>query len=403
MFLADNPVALGRDKDPRVELQIIGVAADAWDGQWMNRQHLMWALKDYAPVLYVQEPEPWWLGHRPRDERFLVARLQRRHASLSVLRLPKVLCRRSAPGTWNRMVTRLKAATITRHTDGTKRRVLYFWDPVLWPYVRALDVDLAVFHVYDLCDEYHKPALRSSPIYTAFCRACEAASFVVAGTEEQAQCVPRKEVVIIPNGVHSSWYTQPRPVPQDMESLPRPRIGYIGKISNKVDLGWLEALSMRRGWHIVLVGPLQKLAPPDHRRFELLCSRPNVHYLGSKAAQDIPAYMQALDVGLMCYTRGLHCEGSSPLKLYEYSAAGIPVVGSRLGSLHRDPEISQLVRLVDTPEEAVHAVSAALDSNGDTEARRRRIDFAERNSWARRAETVMRLVTSDFVPEEVCP
>jgi len=40
-------------------MQIVALSSNEWDGQWMNRQHLMWAMKDHVPVFYVQEPTPW--------------------------------------------------------------------------------------------------------------------------------------------------------------------------------------------------------------------------------------------------------------------------------------------------------------------------------------------------------
>src|SRR5262245_38111647 len=131
-------------------MQFVAVAPNQWDGQWMNRQHLMWAVKDHAPVLYVQEPEAWYTSRRPRDERFFRPQIEQKADTLSVLRLPKSLCRRGRSGKWNAAVDRRKASIIRRAlANAGQPRVLYFWHPELYPYVELLKPAISIFHVYD--------------------------------------------------------------------------------------------------------------------------------------------------------------------------------------------------------------------------------------------------------------
>lgn len=373
-------------------MQIVAIAPNVWSGQWMNRQHLMWALKDYVPVAYVQEPALWHQGWRRRDENFFTCRTTLEDPALTVLRLPKALCRRGRAGRWNDAADWIKAGLVQRRVSDRGPVVMYLWHPELWPYVRRLKPVAAVFHLYDLCPEYYRPEHRDNPVQEFFREACREADFVITGTEHQARSIPREDVTVVPNGAPFEWYCQPYPEPVDVVDIPHPRIGYVGTISNKLDLGWIERLAAVRPWQIVLVGPLRLPAGDALIRFQQLCQRGNVHYLGNKAADVVPAYVHALDVGLMSYTRGLHCETSSPLKLFEYSAAGIPIVGSRLQSLVTNSEASYFARLVDTPDEAADAVAAALEAADNPQEREARIAFARRNSWRRRAAQIMRLL-----------
>jgi teichuronic acid biosynthesis glycosyltransferase TuaH len=86
----------------------------------------------------------------------------------------------------------------------------------------------------------------------------------------------------------------PAPPPDDMARLPRPRIGYVGSLEDRVDWELLECLSRAvPGASIVLVG---RLAPnlADAGEWQAACqrclARPNVHALGWRGQEAIAAY-----------------------------------------------------------------------------------------------------------------
>ncbi len=373
-------------------MQVVTLALDCWDGQWMNRQHLMWAMRDHVPVLYVQEPEAWYMGLGCRTERFFRPKLEKMAHQLSILRLPKVLSRRCAEGRWNRWTYTAKARLIQSHLDRVEGPVVWYnWHPQLWPYQDYLARGFSVYHVFDIEDEYFDPEYKNSPEQRGFVRACREADLVVAGTPLQASVMPAKNVAIVPNAVPWRWYQGVSEEPEDIAVIPRPRIGYVGAITAKVNLDWIDHLANETTWHIVLVGPVN-LERSKREHLDSLRTRQNVHCLGTKDAIQVPAYVKGLDVGLMCYERGLHCERASPLKLFEYCAAGLPIVGSRLPSLSADPEASRFTVLVDTPMEATEAVRDLLRSGSSPIDQAARKEFAMRNSWERRAVEVLNLV-----------
>ena len=174
-----------------------------------------------------------------------------------------------------------------------------------------------------------------------------------------------------------------------MKRIPHPRIGYVGSLNMKVDFDWLQRLATERSWQIVLVGQ-DRLCGEDRARFDRLRESPNVHYLGSKRGRDIPACIRALDVGLMCYRRVPHMEVASPLKLFEYCAAGLPIVARNFPALTSDPEVRALLEWAETPEEAYERVRRILaEPRVHEEKRAARIEFARRNTWQVRAKTIL--------------
>jgi hypothetical protein len=354
---------------------------------------MMWAMQKRCEVLYVQEPEGWGQSIPPRDESVAIPRLDRRSENLAVLRLPKLLASRSVSGAWNQTVSSFKARLIRRYAQKTHATatVAYVWQPELWHYVRALRPTVSVYHLFDLVDYYYQESYKNHPVRAAFEAACREADIVLAGTSAQASYIPRSDVEILPNAVPLDWYNDSAVEPPDLALIPRPRVGYVGSINRKLDLGWLEAISSRPKLHLVLVGPLGELSPEQMKRLGRIRDRPNVHYLGPKPAREVPLYTCHLDVGLLCYRRSTHMEFASPLKLYEYCAARIRIVAAPLTALLQEDQIKTFVTFAEEPESAAQAVEDLAMAGSNTHALEQR-RFAEENSWDVRAEKLTQLI-----------
>jgi len=112
---------------------------------------------------------------------------------------------------------------------------------------------------------------------------------------------------------------------------------------------------------------------------------PNMHFLGRRPYADLPAYCKAFDVGLIPFKVNRLTEAVNPIKLREYLAAGLPVVSSPM------PEVklySHLIEVVDTPDEFVRAVDAALASEPDAYASRNAAMALE--TWAGKVDLICR-------------
>jgi glycosyltransferase involved in cell wall biosynthesis len=171
-------------------------------------------------------------------------------------------------------------------------------------------------------------------------------------------------------------------------SMPRPRIGYIGTINERLDYNCLEYLAESRPhWHLVFAGdtyPWRKDAPILRR----LAAYPNVHIIGQLPYQQLPSLLKGMDVCLIPYIsdeRGLY---RSPLKLYEYLAAGRPVVSTE------NPEVIEfapIVRIAKNPISFVEQIASALAEDNPLE-QSKRIQIARRNSWDLRVDQMERLI-----------
>jgi hypothetical protein len=104
----------------------------------------------------------------------------------------------------------------------------------------------------------------------------------------------------------------------------------------------------------VVLGPVAKTAPATLPRAA------NLHYLGSKRYEDLPAYLGRWDVAMMPFALNASTKFISPTKTPEYLAGGCPVVSTPIADVVRGYGHSPLVRIADGAPAFVAAVGEAL-------------------------------------------
>ena len=171
-------------------------------------------------------------------------------------------------------------------------------------------------------------------------------------------------------------------VPADIASLPHPRIGFYGTLQTWVDFELIAHIARARpAWQIVLIG--QQLADVSALR-----GLPNVHLLGQKRHDELPAYCKGFDVGMIPYRIDERMAFVNPLKLREYLSAGIPVVSTAVPEVMR---YANLCEIATTPAEFIGAIERVL-ADTTREARRARSAAMTKETWAARVAEVTQTV-----------
>jgi len=165
--------------------------------------------------------------------------------------------------------------------------------------------------------------------------------------------------------------------PPDQRELPRPRLGFFGVLDERLDLPLLRGIAEARpAWQLVMIGPVVKIDPADLPRL------PNIHYLGAKRYEELPAYLAGWDLALLLFARNDATRFISPTKTPEYLAAGKPVVSTSIRDVVTPYGDRDLVRIADTVDDFVNACANALREV--PEPRRIRADvFLRGTSWDR--------------------
>ena len=194
---------------------------------------------------------------------------------------------------------------------------------------------------------------------------------------------PQGPFAVVPNGVDpAEWATVP-PASAAVMATPSPRILYVGTLDERLDVP--AVLATARAYtagSVLLAGPV-----PNPEHVAPLREHANIHFLGRVARDRVPGLMGAADVAVIPHRRSGFTRAMSPLKAYEYLAAGRPVAAVDLPPLR---EVDDRVVLVGENEDFVEGVRAALALGPASEADR--MSFVTANSWARRHERVLDLV-----------
>jgi glycosyltransferase involved in cell wall biosynthesis len=147
--------------------------------------------------------------------------------------------------------------------------------------------------------------------------------------------------MLLENGVDVELFAAPRGEPEDLRAIPHPRAIYVGALDRRFD-GAALALAAQRNptVNFVVIGgePAKPSGPVG-----------NIHQLGTRSYHDVPAYLQHSDLALMPLARVPANEGRSPMKIFEFGAAGLPVVASTSAELRR--RALPFVHLAESAEE----------------------------------------------------
>lgn len=324
----------------------------------MPRHHVVGRLAKYFDVIWIEPSAGWrdyWLPGAVREAD--IQSLPPEAFGLTVYEpgrwLPEIY-RPQAIGDWIRR-QRVARARRMLTSRGCTDVVLYLWRPEFDWALDAIEADLTCYHIDD---EYRFSVddLPNDPREVALIgRVDQVIIHSRKLVEKKGNINPHS--MCVPNGVDYAAYASPAPEPADIACIPRPRMGYVGVIKSQLDLALLLQLAQQKSeWSFVLVGPQGYLGNKAELLAQLV-AQPNVYLLGNRQLVDVPAYMQAMDVCMMCYEVCDYTHFIYPLKLNEYLASGRPIVCSPIDSVKG---LEQLVSIAGHVHEWALALHDAL-------------------------------------------
>ena len=277
-----------------------------------------------------------------------------------------------------------------------------FENPVLWCYSpSSADAAPYIPHsalVYDCVDRHsaYKGFIDEDTVNSLEKNLSEQANTVFATAVGLYDTLStyNKHTHLLPNGVNFEHFNRAAnekfEVPEDMKDIKHPIMGFIGMLQECIDYDKIEAIAkMRPDWSVVLVG---KTLPGVN--LDYLKQYENIHFLGMKKYDDIPAYIQNFDVCLNVFRDGNLSRDVSPLKFYEYLATGKPVVST--------PQPEQVLDYADSVyiargEEDFVAKCEEAMREPDEEKTKLRIEHARACSWDSRVRQMEEILKNSGV------
>ena len=188
-----------------------------------------------------------------------------------------------------------------------------------------------------------------------------------------------RAVYAFPSSIDAAHFGKARTAtvdPADQADIPHPRLGFFGVIDERFDRELLDQIaSQRPDWHFVMVGPVVKIDP------DTLPKHANIHYLGGKKYDELPAYLAGWDIALLLFARNESTRFISPTKTPVYLAAGKPVISTSIQDVVRPYGELKLVEIADTADDFIRAAEKILSRSADDEWLARVDAFVANLSW----------------------
>ena len=345
-----------------------------WDWVWQRPQQFLSRFAKRHPILFVEEAMPVADLDKPRAMLRDVASVP----NLTVLRTefpPSVLADREAVDAEQK---RLVLATLAGPLSATfERPVQWFYDPMAAIAFAGQMNECAI--VYDCMDQLSQ--FRGAPpeLIRRERELLSLADVVFAGgpkiwkakREHNANCHSYGCGVDVRHfGKARAEETE---IPADLASLPGPRLGYFGVVDERMDYELVSALALAHPeWSVIIIGPACKVDPagfPQH---------PNLHFLGARGYDQLPAYVKGLDVCLMPFAMNEATEFINPTKALEYMATARPIVSSAVEDVVL--QFSDVVSIAGSHTEFIAMCEQAI-REPDPAQIARGVQLAKRNSW----------------------
>ena len=350
----------------------------AWGDLWTSRHELCSELAERGwQVVFVDPPVNRVRKHAGRVRPGSPVPPPGVQVAVPPAYLPYGFAARPAP----RLARRLIAGNASRYAEFVASRVeqlhpgrpvdllVNSFMPVLGHGVQArLHPRVTVYHRSDELTQF--PSWR--PYFSELeARVAGEADAVVCVSEQVKAGISdsRPDAVVIPNGVDTRPYRDGVVLDQRVAALPRPVSVMVGVFDGRIDQSLLDAAA--RVSTLVMAGRIEGVTVPE-----------GALWLGHVEHSEIPGILCAADVGLVCYRAGW---AGDVLKIYEYLAAGLPVVTSHLPA---PGDVRSAVTVAQAPDEFADAVKVASDGRSAAADAARRA-LADRNSWSRRVDALL--------------
>ena len=230
--------------------------------------------------------------------------------------------------------------------------LLWLSDFTMLPVIDLIDAEHVVYRFFDHIELFRRMPRTIFELVDAY---RDRAELIVASSRGVQESLARRgiEAEYLPNGADPESFVPGLP---ERERRPR-KVVYVGMLEEWFDLEAVEY------WARNLPEVSFELAGPN--RLGRGSTLPNVRFNGPVHFRELPSLLTGAAVGLIPFRMTELTSGVHPLKLYDYLAAGCPVLSSDLPEVpcdprgimkYRNPEegLEQLRGLLDRPAECVH-------------------------------------------------
>ncbi len=342
-----------------------------WDFVWQRPQHLLSRFAQHGRVFYVEDA----FYHNDDLIEPHVEIKERQHGlKVVVVHLPQRLHADEAAADQ----AQFEVLGHYFHEQGFADYIFWYYTPMALGKSRQFQPKLTV---YDCMDELANFKFAHPELKSREQELFQKADLVFTGgqTLYEAKREQHPDAHAFPSSIDKAHFGQargPLPEPADQAGIAHPRIGFFGVVDERLDIELLRELAQNHPeWQFVIIGPVVKIDPATLPR------TPNVHYLGGKDYQELPAYLKGWDVATLLFADNESTKFISPTKTPEYLAAGNPVVSTPIRDVVRPYGDLNLVQIAANAADFGQAIATALTQRTDADWQQRTDEYLATISW----------------------
>jgi glycosyltransferase involved in cell wall biosynthesis len=316
-----------------------------WNFVYQRPQHIMSRMAKHFRVFFVEEP------FFDADKAYLHSREEKENLWVIVPHLPPGLNEEIT----GELIDELVEGLLAIHEQ--KGTIAWYYTPMAYRPERVIEADLVI---YDCMDELSAFRFAPPSLKQKEKELMERSDIVFTGGYSlyEAKKNNHLNIHLFESSIDIAHFELARTLSTEMDDqkdIGYPRIGFFGVIDERMDIGLLNDIAVKRPqWQFVLIGPIVKIDPATLPRHS------NIFYLGQKQYKELPNYIAHWNVAMMPFAINESTRYISPTKTPEYLAAGKPVVSTPVHDVVRSYGDTGFVYFGATAEQFIDATERAL-------------------------------------------
>jgi glycosyltransferase involved in cell wall biosynthesis len=347
--MTKKPNQMKSDTSNLFPLNLICFSHLRWDFVYQRPQHLLSRFSRNTTVWFVEEPIFDAVG-----QSYLSVRAE--SPTLKIV-VPHLLNGLTEEEIIHEQTTLVKKMQLT----------VDFSDSIFWYYTPMALKFSAQFKpryiVYDCMDELSAFRYAPKEMVQLEKTLMARADIVFTGGQSlfEAKKKQHNNIHPFPSGIEIEHFSKARTQieePADQIEITGFKLGFYGVIDERFDIELIRQMAeARRDWQFILIGPVLKIDQAT------LPGNSNIHYLGQKSYQELPAYLAHWNIALIPFLINESTRFISPTKTPEYLAGGVPVISSPITDVINPYGKYDLVHICSNAQEFIRAAESELNKS----------------------------------------
>ncbi|MGY3052587.1 glycosyltransferase involved in cell wall biosynthesis [Pedobacter sp. UYEF25] len=352
---------------PKASNNLVCFSHLRWNFVYQRPQHLITRLSEHFNTFYIEEPI-FDAGDYPFHSFTEIS------STLYVM-VPHLNPNLSTKQHADQLKSMLKNII---KVDNGEEFVFWYYTPMALEFTDSFSPALIV---YDCMDELSAFKFAPASLKSNEKKLMDRADLVFTGgnTLYEEKKKYHSAIYPFPSSIDKNHFNRARSLtesPEDQAAIKGIKVGFFGVIDERFDIELVKLMAeLRPEWQFILIGPIVKIDPNSLPKLS------NIHYLGQRTYQELPAYLSGWDIALIPFLLNESTKYISPTKTPEYLAAGIPVLSTAITDVIKPYGVAHLVHICNTAGEFISAAETELN-RGDKDKWLNRVDdFLKNMSW----------------------